>query len=276
MHRHLLAGAVRLFLILAVLAPLVAVGTQHAHASVSEEILFLQLINSHRKELGLPVLKLSPKMTRAAKWLSTDMGANKYFSHTDSKGRDPFDRMDAYGYTYNTWRAENIAAGHTTADKVFAAWLKSEPHRKNIENGNYTAIGIGRVYVSGSPYGWYWTTDFGGVADSATSEAMANYKSVSSGVFQYSEGSKVNVRGAVVGNHYGSNVTVQVQKYVYDKSLSKWVWKAQTSRSLSLSTASGYATYFTPTKGSYRVRTAFAGGGYSKSSLSPYRYFKVN
>ncbi len=133
---------------------------------VSEEARFLTLINNYRTNRSLSALKISPKLTTAARWMSADMGANRYFSHTDSKGRTSSQRMVAFGYTYNTYKGENIAAGYSTADAVFKAWLNSPTHLKVIQNPNYRAIGIGRVYTSGSPYGWYWTTDFGGYVDS--------------------------------------------------------------------------------------------------------------
>lgn len=93
------------------------------------------------------------------------MGAKRYFSHTDSLGRSSSKRMAAFGYTYNTYKGENLAAGHSTADGVFKAWLASTSHKKNLDNPNYRAIRIGRVYTKGSPYSWYWTTDFGGYVD---------------------------------------------------------------------------------------------------------------
>ncbi len=132
---------------------------------VSEEAQFLKLINAYRTNLKLPALKISPRLTKAARWMSADMGAKRYFSHTDSLGRTSRQRMTAFGYTYNTYTGENIAAGYSTAQSVFQAWVNSPGHLKNIKNPNYRAIGIGRVYTTGSPYGWYWTTDFGGYVD---------------------------------------------------------------------------------------------------------------
>jgi uncharacterized protein YkwD len=35
-------------------------------------------------------------------------------------------------------------------------------------NAKYTVIGIGLATVSGSPYTNYWTTDFGGYTDAAS------------------------------------------------------------------------------------------------------------
>ncbi len=127
-----------------------------------EEGRFFSLINDYRSARGLPTLNRSSILTNASRWMSADMGRHKYFSHVDSKGRRPSVRMAAFGYTYNTYKGENIGAGHTTADAVFKAWLNSPTHLAVIRDPNYRAIGIGRVYTSGSPYGWYWTTDFGG------------------------------------------------------------------------------------------------------------------
>ncbi len=132
---------------------------------LSEETRFLNLLNSYRKGKGLPTLAISPRLTKGAKWMSADMGAKRYFSHTDSLGRVSSKRMAAFGYTYNTYKGENLAAGHSTADSVFKAWLGSASHKKNMDNPNYRAIGIGTVYTKGSPHGWYWTTKFGGYVD---------------------------------------------------------------------------------------------------------------
>ena len=59
-------------------------------AQDSEEQAFLTLINSYRTQNGLGTLSLNTQLNNAADWMSVDMGANNYFSHTDSLGRDPF------------------------------------------------------------------------------------------------------------------------------------------------------------------------------------------
>jgi uncharacterized protein YkwD len=128
----------------------------------AEEQAFLTLINNYRQQNGLSTLSSTPTMENAAVWMSGDMGANHYFSHTDSLGRDPWTRLCDFGYCYNTWKGENIAAGYTTAAAVFDGWRNSPGHNANMLGANFNVIGIGRVYTAGSPYGWYWTTDFGG------------------------------------------------------------------------------------------------------------------
>ena len=123
---------------------------------------FLELINEYRVDNGRVPLEPTDTLQNASEWMSTDMGVNHYFSHTDSLGRSAGTRMTAFGYNYNTWRGENIAAGYNTAQSVFNAWKASSGHNTNMLNVNYRVAGIARVYVSGSQYGYYWTNDFGG------------------------------------------------------------------------------------------------------------------
>lgn len=122
----------------------------------------LQLINTVRAKKGLPRLALDARLTNAAEWMAKDMGVHDYFDHTDRLGRDPFKRIAAYKYpSSDTYRGENLAAGHEGAQATYQQWWKSPGHKANMLNGSYRAIGIARVYVPGSTYGWYWVTDFG-------------------------------------------------------------------------------------------------------------------
>lgn len=127
-----------------------------------EEEAFMILINDYRQQNGLQPLSINAELQAAAEWMSADMGENAYFSHTDSLGRTPWERMADFGYDYSTWKGENIAAGFTTAESVFTAWKNSDGHNANMLNANFKVMGIARVYTAGSPYGYYWTNDFGG------------------------------------------------------------------------------------------------------------------
>ncbi len=131
----------------------------------AEEQKFLDLINAYRAGLGLPTLAVDPQLQAASRWMSEDMAANDYFSHYDSLGRDPFQRMDAFGYTYNVWKGENLAAGTAEAQVAFDLWKASPGHNSNMVNPQFYGIGIGRAYGPTAGLGWYWTTDFGGVAN---------------------------------------------------------------------------------------------------------------
>jgi uncharacterized protein YkwD len=127
-----------------------------------EESAFLTLINQYRQANGKAALTLNQNLINSSKWLSGDMANKNYFNHTDSQGRDPFKRMSDFGYGLNTYKAENIAAGFSTAAQALDAWKNSPGHNANMLDGNYKVIGIGRAYNPNSVYKWYWTTDFGG------------------------------------------------------------------------------------------------------------------
>jgi uncharacterized protein YkwD len=130
----------------------------------AEEQAFLKLINQHRAANGRAPLGLSYTLSRAAAWKSYDLGVNRYFAH-DDLDRSWSQRIRDCGYRYNTYLGENIAAGVSSAQSAFDLWRNSSGHNANMLGANYTTIGIGRAYVAGSPYGWYWTTEFGGIDD---------------------------------------------------------------------------------------------------------------
>jgi uncharacterized protein YkwD len=139
-----------------------------------EEWKFLTLVNRYREQNGAPVLQVSVALQKSSEWMSQDMARKNYFSHTDSRGRNPFQRMAAFGYSHSP-AAENIGAGKSRAEAALTQWKTAcDPdaagactyaHRRNMLNPNYKVIGIGRAYDAGSKFGWYWTTDFGGVVD---------------------------------------------------------------------------------------------------------------
>ena len=134
----------------------------------SQETAFLTLINNYRAANGRSALKVSPNLNRASTWLGQDMGSKAYFSHTDSLGRSPSTRAQNCGYAGGA--GENIAAGTVwdTAQEAFDAWRNSSGHNANMLNSSYRVIGIARVQVPGSPYNWYWVTNFGTYDDSGS------------------------------------------------------------------------------------------------------------
>ncbi|NOH02932.1 MAG: hypothetical protein HND47_13710 [Chloroflexi bacterium] len=120
----------------------------------------LTRINNQRSANGnLPALTRDARLDAASRQHSTDMACNDFFDHTNLLGV-PFNvRITNQGYNY--WYAgENIAAGYSTPAAIVTAWMNSSGHRANILSTNYTQIGIGYAYYSGSTYGHYWTTDF--------------------------------------------------------------------------------------------------------------------
>jgi uncharacterized protein YkwD len=122
----------------------------------------LNYTNAIREQQGCGPLRLDSALVEAAGRHASDMVRRHYLDHTNPDGQDPGDRMAAAGYRGSGW-GENIAAGYDSAQKVVAAWMKSEGHRQNILNCRFTSIGIG--YDPGqvrSDWGpGSWVQDFG-------------------------------------------------------------------------------------------------------------------
>jgi uncharacterized protein (TIGR03437 family) len=172
----------------------------------AEEQALLKLINDYRVQNGLQPFKVSIALTNAAKWMSGDMSAKNYFpyNHVDSQGRDPFQRMAAFSYAYNSWRGENIAAGYSDAVSTFNQWKNSPGHNANMLNSNYAVIGIGRAYNASATYRWYWTNDFGSYVDATLDTAQPSVPNVVTV-------NAANYQGMVTPDSlaaaYGSNLT---------------------------------------------------------------------
>jgi uncharacterized protein YkwD len=125
----------------------------------------IDLVNAHRRGLGLRPLSVSPKLTRAAVWKARHMARFRYMSHDDPAppvGRTAAQRIAACGYGGAGW-GENIAYGYPTAAAVVQAWLNSPGHRANIENASFSATGVGAASGNGVAF---WAQDFGTSLDS--------------------------------------------------------------------------------------------------------------
>jgi len=127
----------------------------------AQEKALCKAINAFRAQHGKPPLKVSVALTRAAEWMSHDMADHDNFDHVDSKGRDFDERMEAFGYHPAT-KAENIAAGASSAAAALAQWKASPPHKANLLRSKLKVMGVGRARNLDSTFGWYWTADFGG------------------------------------------------------------------------------------------------------------------
>ncbi|HUQ16595.1 MAG TPA: CAP domain-containing protein [Candidatus Saccharimonadales bacterium] len=137
----------------------------------SAEGSLLTAVNAFRASRGLHQLVVSDSLTYAAKWMATDMAVNNYFSHTSLDGRSPTQRMSDFGYpATSTWAGEDLAAGYASAADVLQGWINSPAHLAVLLNPEYRAIGIGRAASIAALYPWYWSADFGGIADRASTQ----------------------------------------------------------------------------------------------------------
>lgn len=131
-----------------------------------EEADLLRRLNDYRGRNGLSPLTLSSTLMAAAAWKSADLGANSYFAH-DDLGRSWLQRLRDCGYAATVNVAENLAAGNADGASTFQQWQSSSGHNANMLNPAMRAVGVARAYSAGSPFGWYWTAEFGAVVDGA-------------------------------------------------------------------------------------------------------------
>ncbi len=129
-------------------------------------------INALRKEHGLAPLRLSARLSAAARQHSTEMAARGYFSH-DSANGSSFDRRIARYYPIggsHFWSVgENLlwSSPDVDAGSALDMWWNSPEHRKNMLTARWREIGLSAVHVVTAP-GTYGgrevtivTTDFG-------------------------------------------------------------------------------------------------------------------
>jgi uncharacterized protein YkwD len=132
----------------------------------------LCLHNAERARHGLPRLRESARLRRAAARHTSHMVGARFFDHISPGGSTMLDRIRRTGYTSGAraWSVgENIAWGSgrlATAAEVHRAWMHSPGHRANILKRSFREIGIGieagvPVRLSASQPGATYTTDFG-------------------------------------------------------------------------------------------------------------------
>jgi uncharacterized protein YkwD len=173
LHWRLMAMSIAAFLFVAVLFGVVMPSGAQAYSYSQEEINFVNMLNDYRAANGLSPLLVSDMISEATYRHNHDMAKYGFFSHYSvqsdwfATNATPWDRMAASGYNFNTSKGENIAAGQSTAAAVFDAWKNSAGHNANMLNSAYTVIGVSEYQLAGSPYTFYWTTDFGGYVDSS-------------------------------------------------------------------------------------------------------------
>lgn len=92
-------------------------------------------------------------LEKAAYNHSKDMTDLKYFNHTGLNGSTPGSRLDAVGYNWSYY-GENIATGSMDEQAVILGWLHSPDHCRNIMNGSFTEVGVGKN-------GQNWTMELG-------------------------------------------------------------------------------------------------------------------
>jgi uncharacterized protein YkwD len=98
----------------------------------------LDLVNNYREAQGLSTLSILNLISKEAKNHTEYMIETGEINHDNfaSRSRNLIQNASAKVV------AENVAYGFATAQGVVDAWIKSDAHRKNIENSTFTDFGI--------------------------------------------------------------------------------------------------------------------------------------
>lgn len=127
--------------------------TPTVSGTLSEKV--IALVNSYRSQNGLSSVTYDATLAKAANVRAKELVSS--FSHTRPNGTRCFTAFDEAGVSYRG-AGENIAMGQSSAEEVMNDWMKSEGHRENILNANFTKIAVG-VYED-SDGRLYWAQEF--------------------------------------------------------------------------------------------------------------------
>lgn len=122
---------------------------QSASASSSLAAQVVQQVNEERAKYGLSALKEDAQLTEAACVRAREIAES--FSHTRPDG-------SSWSTVSSKASGENIAKGHSSVDRVMAAWMSSEGHRENILRERFGSIGVCALEIDGV---LYWVQLFG-------------------------------------------------------------------------------------------------------------------
>ncbi|HJR44807.1 MAG TPA: CvpA family protein [Actinomycetota bacterium] len=132
------------------------VGAEGSLSAVEEaERELLALMNDERERRGLEPLAWCESCAEVARGHARDMYREGYFSHVDSRGSDPFDRMRQARIAYAA-AGENLAVA-PTVEEAHRGLLASPDHRANMLRPSFDQVGIG---VVNGPYGLMCTEVF--------------------------------------------------------------------------------------------------------------------
>jgi uncharacterized protein YkwD len=156
--------AVALFAAACTATALVAAPTALAASArlTSTETAVIRLMNKVRARHGLPALKASRRLARAADGHSSDMLRHDFFAHQSSDGTSFDRRVRSYARARRV--GENLAmlpGVRRAARKVVSMWLRSAAHREILMSRRFRRVGVGkRSGQLGGQKATVYTVDF--------------------------------------------------------------------------------------------------------------------
>lgn len=118
------------------------INTVVAYEKVSADKI-LELVNKERIKNNSNSLKINNDLVRAAQNKAKFLSENNVFEH-DTQNKKFSDWIKESGYNYS-FIGENLAENFIDSKSTVDAWLKSESHKENMLNKNFTETGIAVV-----------------------------------------------------------------------------------------------------------------------------------
>ena len=107
-----------------------------------------------RTSYGLPPLARDFVLESAAREQAYYMARSGRLAHNTGYGRDFHSRIRKNGIPWPA--AENVARGNLDPGRLFAMWMNSPGHRKNILNPQFNRYGLAYVRDNNGGWGRYW------------------------------------------------------------------------------------------------------------------------
>ncbi len=125
----------------------------------------LDRVNTVRADAGLPPLRRSAELDRAAQEHAQDLLVRGYYRHQSLEGATPGDRAVASGYPTGLV-GENLHEDRYTVEQTVDDWLHSPGHRRNLLDPGCTDLGLGLALGEGygldtNAYRVVWVQDLG-------------------------------------------------------------------------------------------------------------------
>jgi uncharacterized protein YkwD len=128
--------------------------TMAAASSRAEDI--TAMISQYRREHGLPVVKVDPKLTAVAERQAQAMARSGIMDHNVA---GPFaSRISGANLVTG---AENIAAGTKTWSDTLRMWRESPGHNKNLLTPGADIVGVAVARNENTSYKVYWAMVIG-------------------------------------------------------------------------------------------------------------------
>lgn len=128
-----------------------------AGASAGSSVAAASHVRDARASVGLPALAPDDRLERAAARQAAYMARSGRMEHATGPGRDFAARMKRDGVAAPA--AENLAHGRMELERLFAMWMTSPGHRRNMLDPRFSRYGL--AYAAGGDGQRYWALVLG-------------------------------------------------------------------------------------------------------------------